>query len=407
MPPRIFIVADWYLPGFKAGGAVTAISNLTELVGDEFAFWVFTRDRDLKDRHTYPNVSLNRWVQVGKAQVFYASEISLRNLRHRVQEINPHIIYLNSFFSRLTIGTLLLRKLGLLPFAAVILAPRGEFSPGALDLKRRRKWLYRKAALAVGLLCDVLWQASSLREQREIRAAIDRSGMGRGEIVQLASDVPNVRLFLTPSALRPTKISGAVHLIFLSRISRMKNLRLALELLGSARGKIHLDIYGPIDDEGYWKTCQEQIGRLPESIRVSYLGPVAQERVLEVFAGYHFQLLPTLGENFGYTILEGLAAGCPVLTSDQTPWRELLKHGAGWDLPLGDRAQWKRTIQDCVEMDQSTYKALSLGARSYFEEKMSSSEYQQGAVELFHRALGAWAALRTAPALEKSARAGE
>lgn len=406
MKPEILVFVDWYLPGYKAGGAVTAVSNLIELVGDEFAFRVFTRDRDLTDRRPYPEVPLNRWVKLGKAQVYYASEISLRNLRECVQEIRPDVIYLNSFFSRLTIGALLLRRLRLLPVLAVVLAPRGEFSPGALDLKRRRKWLYRKAAITVGLLCDVLWQASSLSEQREIRAAIDRGGLGNGSKVQLSPDVPNVRLFLPP-APRPTKSSGAVQLIFLSRVSRKKNLKFALELLGSAKGEIRLDIYGPIEDEGYWKTCQEQISRLPNSICVSYQGPVPQQQVLDVFAKYHFQLLPTLGENFGYAILEGLAAGCPILTSDRTPWRELWKCRAGWDLPLEDRARWKRTIQECVEMNQNTYEPLSLGARTYFEEKMSSSAYRQGAVELFQKALGTGTAPRPPRALEKSARAGD
>jgi glycosyltransferase involved in cell wall biosynthesis len=405
--PGILVLVDWYLPGHKAGGAVSAVSNLIELVGDDFAFWVFTRDRDLTDQEPYPNVPVNRWVTVGKAHVYYASQISLRNLRNCVREIHPDIIYLNSFFSRLTVGALMLRKLGLLPFAAVVLAPRGEFSQAALHLKRRRKWFYRKAALGAKLLSDVLWQASSLREQQQIRATIGSGRSGDGGNVQLASDVPNLRMFLPPSVQRPAKLSGTVRLIFLSRVSRIKNLKFALELVASAKGQIQFDIYGPVDDKGYWKMCEEQIARFPKSVRVNYLGPLAQEQVLEVFAKYHFQLLPTLGENFGYTILEGLAASCPVLTSDQTPWRELWKHGAGWDLPLEDRARWQCALQDCVEMDQDTYKSLSLGARTYFEQRMSSSDYRRGALELFHKAIGANAAARNAPALEKSARAGD
>ena len=43
---------------------------------------------------------------------------------------------------------------------------------------------------------------------------------------------------------------------------------------------------------------------------------------------------PTLGENYGHVIYEALDSGCPVLISDQTPWRGLSEVGAGWDLPL-------------------------------------------------------------------------
>jgi glycosyltransferase involved in cell wall biosynthesis len=408
MKPRILVFADWYLPGYKAGGAVSAISNLIELVGDEFEFWVFTRDRDLTDREPYTSVPLNHWVTVGKAQVFYTSEISLRSLLRRVREIHPDIIYLNSFFSRFTAQTLLLRKLGLLPPAGIVLAPRGEFSPGALELKRFRKWPYRKLAFAVGLYRDVTWQASSKLEEEHIRSMAVRAGFRGDGNMLVAPDVPNPSLLSAPpSASRPAKEPGAVRFVFLSRVSRKKNLEFVLELLSATVGEIELDIYGPIEDPAYWKRCEEQIRRLPDSVRVSYKGPLAPEQVLQVFGRYHFQLLSTLGENFGYTIIEGFAAGCPVLTSDQTPWRALPKNRAGWDLPLQDRAQWRETIQRCVDMDQSTYESLSLGARTYFEEKMATSAYRQRAVELFHQALGAAVPPRSSPALEKSARAGD
>jgi glycosyltransferase involved in cell wall biosynthesis len=408
MKPRILVFADWYVPGYKAGGAVSAISNLIELVGDEFDFWVFTRDRDLTDREPYTSVPLNHWVKVGNAQVFYTSEISLRNVLRRVREIHPDIIYLNSFFSRFTVRTLLLRKLGFLPPAGVVLAPRGEFSPGALELKRYRKWPYRKLAFAVGLYRDVKWQASSKLEEEHIRSVAVRVGSGGDGDVLVAPDVPNPSLLSAPpQASRPGKDPGAVRFVFLSRVSRKKNLEFVLDLLGATVGEIELDVYGPIEDPAYWRRCEEQIRRLPDSIRVSYKGPLAPEQVLQVFGSYHFQLLATLGENFGYTIIEGFAAGCPVLTSDQTPWRALPKSRAGWDLPLQDRAQWRETIQRCVDMDQSTYESLSLGARTYFEEKMSASAYRQRAVELFQKTLGAAVPPRTLPALEKSARTGD
>jgi glycosyltransferase involved in cell wall biosynthesis len=407
MKPRILVFADWYLPGYKAGGALTAISNLVKLMGDEFDFCVFTHDRDRTDDQPYSKVPVDRWVTVGKARVFYTSDLSMKNLLRRIREIGPDIIYLNSFFSRLTVKTLVLRKMGLLPEASVVLAPRGEFSRGALELKRSRKFFYSKAALAAGLCRDILWQASSVREEEQIRAMTFRSGSGNNGTIQLAPDVPNPSLFSAPPpAARPAKVPGALRFIFLSRVSRMKNLQFALELLSSVHGEIQFDIYGPIDDAAYWEACQGQIRRLPNSIRVSYKGPVAQEHVVKVFAKYHFQLLPTLGENFGYVIIEGLAAGCPILTSDQTPWRELSKKRAGWDLPLGDRGQWRQAIQRCVEMDQNAYESLSLGARSYFEEWMSSSAYRQGSMELFRKALETSASSKVPPALEKSARTG-
>jgi glycosyltransferase involved in cell wall biosynthesis len=46
---------------------------------------------------------------------------------------------------------------------------------------------------------------------------------------------------------------------------------------------------------------------------------------------YDFFVLPTIGENFGYVFLEALAAGCPLITSDRTPWTTLRKtHWLGY-----------------------------------------------------------------------------
>jgi glycosyltransferase involved in cell wall biosynthesis len=157
--------------------------------------------------------------------------------------------------------------------------------------------------------------------------------------------------------------------------------------LASACGEIQFDIWGPIDDGAYWETCQEQIRRLPNSIHVSYKGPVPQEQVRHVFAEYHFQILPTLGENFGYVILEALAAGCPVFISNQTPWRNLQAAGIGWDLPLGMSALWQHALQECIAMDDGIYQAMSQRARNFAERWVSSPFFHRDSVSLFRGAL--------------------
>ncbi len=70
-------------------------------------------------------------------------------------------------------------------------------------------------------------------------------------------------------------------------------------------------------------------------------GPLPPDRVAEALRANHLLFLPTRSENFGHVILEALAAGCPVLLSDRTPWRNLARAGVGWDLPL-DRPELPR-----------------------------------------------------------------
>ena len=407
MKPRILAFADWYLPGRKGGGSVAAISNLIELLGDEYQFYVFTRNRDNTENRPYAGILFDQWVPKGKAKVCYASKLSIRNILYRIREIDPQIIYLNSFFSPLTRKTLLLRGFGLLPSSAVVLAPRGEFSPGALGINFFRKWLYGRLVFPLGLYRDLWWHASSELEAEHICRSSGRAERSEAIRVLVAPDVPNAS-FKSPafSGQRPEKERGAARFIFLSRVSLKKNLHFALDLLGSVQGDIGLDIYGPIEDRDYWEQCQERIRKLPAHVRVHYLGPVEPERVVEIFSRYHFQILPSLGENFGYVILEAFAAGCPVLVSDQTPWRDLLKLGAGWDLPLGDRGRWLEAIRTCVEMDQAIYELISRQSRSYFEQWVSDTPYRLRAMEMFERALENLSGSGAPPTLERPFGAG-
>jgi glycosyltransferase involved in cell wall biosynthesis len=388
MKPRIIVFADWYLPGSKGGGSVSAISNLIGLLGDEFLFYVFTRNRDNTENQPYDGIPFDQWVPTGKAKVCYASKLSVWNILQRIREVKPQIIYLNSFFSQLTIKTLLLHKCRLLRRSAVVLAPRGEFSPGALKLKPFRKWLYRKLAFPFGLYGNLLWQASSEMEAEHIRHSLGRDGSSHAMRVLVAPDVPSTN-FDSGACFeqRPKKNTGTVRFVFLSRVSPKKNLHFALDLLGSVQGNIELDIYGPIEDRGYWEQCQERISRLPDRVRVHFKGAVPSDQVVQIFSQYHFQILPTLGENFGYVILEAFAGSCPVLISDQTPWRDLSKQGIGWDIALKDRGRWLEALASCVEMDQVTHEVFSRQSRSFFEEWMSTTPYRLRAKELFDKAL--------------------
>ena len=388
MIPKILVLADWYLPGNKAGGPVSSIANLIEHVGDEFRFHVITRDRDLTEKSAYAGVRTDHWLPVGKASVLYTSDFSFSNLRRHIVDVAPNVIYLNSFFSCLTRRILLLRQLGLLPASAVVLAPRGEFSPGALSLKRLRKWLYQRVAMQTGLYRDLTWQATSDLEKEHITAAGIANGKRNRECLVVTPDAPSPHLLKFPVKLRrPEKRSGAVRLIFLSRISRMKNLHFALKSLAAIRGDVLFDIVGPVEDATYWSACQEQIRVLPKNIVVSWTGPVRHEHVSRAFFQHQFLLLPTLGENFGYAILEALAAGCPVVISDQTPWRDLRSAGVGWDLPLGRSDLWQNALQECIAMDDKIYQPMSQRARCFAEQWLSSPFFHRDSVSLFRSAL--------------------
>jgi glycosyltransferase involved in cell wall biosynthesis len=380
----VLATSDYYFPGEKGGGAVQALANMVSRVGDTRTFKIITRDRDLGDESAYPSVAANRWHRVGKAEVMYLSPARrLREIFLLARNTGFDILYLNSSFSpTFTVWLLVLRKLGLVRAQPLIVAPRGEFSPGALRIKGFKKRLYLWLARLTGLYRHAIWHVSTEDEKCDVQRHF-----GRDARVIIARDCLPNREDINANVCTRDKVEGRLDIVFLSRICRKKNLDGAVAMLAALRGAIRMHIYGPQEDPSYWKECQALIERLPDYIEVKYCGAVAHEDVPDILARYHLFILPTHGENFGYAIIEALLAGCPVLISDQTPWRDLQAKGVGWDLPLGERERFREVLQACIDMDQAAFLALSARVREYGLKTLRDDASVEQSSMLFERAL--------------------
>lgn len=395
----VLVFLESYLPGFKAGGPLRSIENLVGALGEEFQFRIITLDRDLGDKVPYPVVAVNRWVRVGKADVMYLRP-GWRGLLRVVALLrsvdSETVLYLNSYFARLfSMLAMLTRWLKLCRPRSVVLAPRGEFSPGALSLKRRRKLLFITISRWFGIHKNIIWHASTELEVTDIlRMFPQLSNAGAASSNSNANYGPNTTgvivtardlaaLSLPVERRTRQKTAGRLRVVFISRISRKKNLLGALRTLERVSGDVTVDIYGPLEDMAYWDECQRKIAALPTDIRVKYWGKIDHEKVGHTFAEHDLFLFPTLGENYGHVIHEALAEGCPVLISDQTPWRNLEDQGVGWDIPLDDKERFQSVLQQCVDADDTWYSALSIRARNYAEKCGSTPETVEANRSLF------------------------
>ena len=383
--PQILILSDFYLPGFKSG-ALRTVVNMVERMSDEFDFWILTGDRDSDgDRSRFIDVRLNQWQKVGNAQVYYASRESLdfNNIGKIVIQAKSDAVYLNSFFSALSVKFLFLRRLGKFGKIPVVLAPEGEFSKGAIALKAGKKKMFLSLALPLGLYRELIWKAVSEIEKEDILREIGK----RGEILIAANMPPRKILENFEIESKPQKKVGTARFVFLSRISPKKNLKFALEILEGVSGLVTLDIYGSIEDEKYWAECEKLIERLPETVKVNFQGAVSYEQVAETFGRYHFFLFPTLGENFGHVVIESLAAGTPVVLSDQTPWRNLEKENIGWDLRLEEISSWRNIGQRCVEMSETEFYEMANSARDFAVNWLAAPEIETANRQVLRRAV--------------------
>jgi len=360
---RVMVCVGNYLPGYKSGGPVRAIANMVAHLSPYYDFFVITRDRDAGDIESYPGVTPNRWYRVGSARVLYCSSVGPKILRRAFREVRPNSISLNSFWDEFTRAAVLLRRGGAFGNTPILLAPRGEFSPGAMQIKWRKKSLYRHLAKLLGLHENLLWQVSTPREKQELLQAAPARRLDPASIY-VAYEISDAS---ASTAAHVAKEPGSVKLAFISRISEKKNLHFLLDVLGEIRGEVHLELFGPVadKDEAYWERCKNLLAELPANIKVEYQGSVEYSAVQQVLHDHHFFVLPTRGENFCHAAVESFINGTPVILSDETPWIGLNEVCAGFDIPLNDRARWIATLQQCVDMDQLAYAAYLHGVSEY------------------------------------------
>lgn len=360
--------------------------NMVDRLGEKFDFRIVTRDHDGKtDKTQYKNVKINDWNEVGKASVYYLSRdnIKLKAVKGLIEEIEPKSIYVNSFFSTLTVFVLLLRKLRQMPNLEIIVAPEGELAPVALALKKNKKQMYLKFARALGLYENIIWKATADFEKAEIEKLRGKSGR-----IFIAPNMPPKQIFPEFDLNnKPYKKTGELNAAYLSRLHPIKNLKFLLEILPDIKDKVYLDIFGPVDNHQYVEECEELIKKLPANLNVRMKGEVSHENVMKTLEKYNFFVLPTRGESFGHIIAEALASGCPLIISDRTPWINLEEKGIGWDLPLDNKNKWIDTLKHCINLDNDSYSNLAANARNYLNQWLADTKIEEATEDVLNYSL--------------------
>lgn len=377
---KVLIVTAGFFPGKNYGGPPVSINNLCDLLSSEdVSFYVVTRNHDLNNPKPYENVQRG-WNDRDNCKVLYLGDnnFNYKSFLRVANEVKPDLMYLQSLFQSCVLPCLsVARKIGI----PVLLAPRGELCEGAFRQKRYKKLPYIAVLRLSGLLQGVFFHSTS---DEETEAIVRMLNADSSRVYMLANipSIPRGELSHT------TKEPGSARFVFISRIVRKKNLCFALECLRFLKGDIQMDIYGPIEDVRYWEECQEAIKVLPSNVRVSYCGLVEHDEIHKAFACYDAFVFPTLSENYGHVIAEALAAECPVVISDQTPWNVVSRVGAGWAVPLRDVEKYIDALQQIVNASREKHMGMRKAATRLFYERSQFDSLREGYVNAFGRATG-------------------
>jgi glycosyltransferase involved in cell wall biosynthesis len=149
--------------------------------------------------------------------------------------------------------------------------------------------------------------------------------------------------------------SPGEHLLFFGRIHPDKGTAHAIEV--ARRTGRRLDIAGIVQDEQYFRT---EIEPHVDDEHVRFLGPVDATERAEVLGSAHALLhLIDFDEPFGYSIVEAMACGTPVIATARGSMTELIEHRTTGHL-VTDLGGAVEAVGDVGDLDRRAIRAVAV-----------------------------------------------
>lgn len=203
----------------------------------------------------------------------------------------------------------------------------GMYESYPLSVKPARKklfrWLFQDADLR-GASC---LHVSSKQEARDLRELGFENPIA---IIPVGVNVPDIAGEADPAPRSEMQVGK--YFLFLSRIHEKKGIEMLLHAWANLQKEFpdyRLMICGAGGPE-YVERCRKLTADLGLTDRCDWIGPVTEEEKSWAYRNARFYVLPSFSENYGNTVAEALVHGTPVLTTDRTPWDEVVPRGCGW-----------------------------------------------------------------------------
>ena len=239
-----------------------------------------------------------------------------------------------------------------------IVSPRGMLDPWALSVK----WLKKKIAL-------LAYQRSDLRFARAFHATSEAEAqhVKAAGFEQDCHIVPNGVSF--PEEMPDRAVNSDVRTaLFLSRLHPGKGLL----TLADAWAKVkpvgwRMRVVGP-DGYGHKKDVVVRLNELGIAGEWDFVDMLNDEEKWRAYRSSDLLVHPSVSENFGITIAEGLAAGLPVIATKGTPWAELEERQCGWWIDIGVEPLAK-ALKAAMALTEVARREMGERGRSLVEEK--------------------------------------
>ncbi len=372
---KLLIMASLFYPQKNGGGPPVSIMNVVQSIKGEFEISIISHNYEVGDSKPLEGIR-DGWNDFDFGRVYYFpyGQHTVGNIYNLICEIKPDVIYQNSFFSYDQVLPVLKYKKKN-PDVGVVVAPRGEICENRFCDGRLKKTVYIKVLKALGYLKNVYYQATGIDEKNDMVKYI-------GVSEDMIFDINNFSYANEKYIVPIDKKSGELRMCYIARIQDTKNMLYGVERLKNIKGNVTYDIYGPIENKEYYDNCFSV--HLPENVHLNYCGFVDHDDVGKTIARYHVYYMPTIGENYGHSIVEGMLYKRPIIISDKTPWNGINEAGGGYAIPLDAPEKFEKAIESICGMEQEEYNAMCEKAKSYIDSQLHIEDTIQKYIKCFN-----------------------
>jgi glycosyltransferase involved in cell wall biosynthesis len=276
---------------------------------------------------------------------------------HKDSNIYLNKFLLNKIFTDFDIfyffggWTLFYKKLHLLALKLnkkIIIHPLGIYEPWALSEKKFKKkiaWILFQKKL---LLSADLIHCASIKEKNNVNKLNKKI---KTKYIPFGIDDNFIK--------KKLNINIKKKVLFFSRLVDSKGLDVLIDAwIDIGNEDWTLDIVGTGNNIKYIR----QINKTNKNIKINFFRAVSKKKEKKfLFDKHDFFVLPTKNESFGLVILESMARGLPVLTTNTTPWLNIQKKNAGWIINVS-----------AVELKLVLYKIFCLKKEDFNKKKKNS-----------------------------------
>jgi len=316
-----------------------------------FECYVVATNLRLDPRH---NIPLTKWFENEAGNVIFCKtknhKFPFRAWWETISKIpKSDVVHYSSAYYSLSLLTILF---SLIFRKKIILSPRGEFFPNAIDsfIKRIAIEFYKVVSKFI------LFHATSKAEYKAIKKIFPKAKI----VIQ-----PN---FVNIDVYEKTKVENK-DLLFLGIIYAVKRIENIIKAISiskrfSLTGSKFLIAGNPlaVRDEGYLKELKKLVTELKIEGKVQFVGEVFGQEKLDLLRKAYVLMLASDSENFGNVVVEAMSQSTPVIASKGTPWSILQEKEAGWWVD-NDPASIARAIDEALLLDEKEY--LNMAKRAY------------------------------------------